>query len=352
LTHTLTELGLRPERTDRLPPLEPGTFLARVVADHGVRVHVLSPRGRELAWLPPTTHLAADGPDRPAIGDWVVAREVPGEPSLSIVGLLPRVTELVRQKSGLATQRQVIAANIDRVLVVVSMNKDLSVNRVERLIAAVSAGGAEPIVVVHKADLDPGGERATRARLGVVGDLVPVLFTSVVLPGGLEPLDPYLGPGVTLALIGSSGVGKSTLVNHLLGEETQVTQSQRLQDDRGRHTTTARSLFVLSGGRGVLIDTPGMRELALWSAAGLGEAFADVQTLLGRCRYRSCAHEGEDGCAVQEALSDGRLDPRRWENHRKLTREAEWLEQRKTGAARARGRAFSKHVRSLKKDAW
>ncbi|MCO4771527.1 MAG: ribosome small subunit-dependent GTPase A [Deltaproteobacteria bacterium] len=350
MTHTLFDLGLRPDVLDPLS-LPEGIVPARVVADHGTRYHVLSQAGRTPAWLPPITRLAPDGPQRPAIGDWVLLN--PAEDPPHITAILPRRTAMSRQGTGLVTHQQVIAANVDRVLVVVSMNKNMNMNRIERLMAAVEAGGAQPVLVIHKADLDPTGQRAALARLGPVADLAPVVFTSVVLDGGLDPLEPFLGRGITLALVGSSGVGKSTLVNHLLGREVQVTQSQRLDDDRGRHTTTTRSLFVLPDHRGVLIDTPGMRELALWSGDGIGAAFADVESLKERCRFRSCTHQGEEGCAVQDALDDGTLETRRWDNHKKLEREAEWMARRqsKTGQ-RQRGRAFSKMVRSLKKDSW
>ncbi len=348
MTHTLNDLGRPPEPPASLPEAH---VLARVVTDHGTRYLVHSESGRTAAWLPPTIRLPDGGPQRPAIGDWVVI-DPRGDAPVVITDILPRATELARQATGLATAKQVIAANVDRVLVVASMNKDLNVSRLERLVAAVEASGAQPVIVVHKSDLDPSGERRVRARLGALCDLVDVVFTSVVLPDGLSPLDPFLGPGVTLALVGSSGVGKSTLVNHLLGRDAQHTQSQRLDDDRGRHTTTTRSLHVLPDGRGVLIDTPGMRELALWSGDGLGAAFADIEALAARCQYRSCNHDGDAGCAIEEALSSGELDPRRWENHLKLEREAAYHARRAAGTERQRGRSFAKYVRSLKKETW
>ena len=327
------------------PPPE-GTPIARVTADHGVRYQLGTPSGFAPGVVLPTAHL----PERPAVGDWVVTS--PHEDGHAILEVLPRRTCLARQGTGLATRKQVIAANVDRVLHVVSMNRDLNVRRIERTLAAIHASGAEAVLVIHKLDLDPTGQRATLARLGAVADGVPVEFTSVALPDGLAPLDRWLEPGHTLALLGSSGVGKSTLVNHLLGEEAQVTQSQRLGDDRGRHTTTTRSLFPLPDGRGVLLDTPGMRELALWSGEGISSTFADVEELMKRCAYRDCRHDGDAGCAVEEALADGTLDVGRWENHNKLLREAAWLERRRTGEDRRQGRAFSKWVRSLKKDSW
>jgi len=338
--------------THSLAPLAPGEFLARVVADHGVACELMSEHGRDRACLLPTTRLDPTGPSRPAAGDWVITARGVGDPPLSIVAILPRRTCMVRQGTGLATREQVIASNIDTVFVVASMNKDLNVNRIERLLAAVQGGGAQAVVVVHKADLDLGAGPAVRHRLAEVEARTPVVFTSVVTEGGLAPLDPFLGPGETVALVGSSGVGKSTLVNHLLGVDAQVTQSQRLDDDRGRHTTVGRALFVMPDGRGVLVDTPGMRELALWSGDGLSEAFADVTDLMTQCRFRSCTHQGEDGCAVAEAITEERLSERRWENHRKLEREAEWMAQRKSRSQRHKGRAFSKHIRSLKKHAW
>lgn len=350
MTYDLNELGFGPDLAPHVPSdLGGDSFIARVTADHGALLTLI---GRsEPIVARPTVH--SDPLDRPSVGDWVIARRTGGEPPALVTALLPRRTVLVRQSTGLAARPQVMAANVDRVLVVTSMNQDFNVNRLERYLAVVAASGAEGVLVVHKADLDPTGERAYRARLGAIPSAFRVVFTSVVIDRGLRPLEPLLEPGGTIALIGSSGVGKSTLTNHLLGGDLQRVQSQRLDDDRGRHTTTGRTLFVLPGDRGLLIDTPGMRELGLWSSAGLAEAFADIERLERSCQYRDCGHGGEPGCAVEEALADGRLEERRWEHHLKLRREADYQERRRSKAeSRASGRAFARHIRSHKKEAW
>ncbi len=350
MSNDLNDLGFGPDLASHVPEhLDGDSFIARVAADHGALLTLIG-RGPPLVARP---GVPTDPLDRPSVGDWVIARYTGGDPPAMVTALLPRRTVLVRQSTGLAARPQILAANVDRVLVVTSMNKDFNVNRLERYLAVVAASGAEGVVVVHKADLEPAGERAWRARLGAIPSAFRVVFTSVVVEGGLRPLEPLLEPGGTIALIGSSGVGKSTLSNHLLGGDLQRVQSQRLDDDRGRHTTTGRRLFVLPGDRGLLIDTPGMRELGLWSGTGLAEAFADIERLERSCRYRDCGHGSEEGCAVQDALSDGRLDERRWEHHLKLQREAEFQERRRSKAeSRASGRAFAKQVRAHKKEAW
>ena len=350
MKHDLSDLGFGPDLATHVPSaLDGDSFLARVVADHGALLTLLG-RAEPIVARPP---VVSDPLTRPSVGDWVIARRTGGEPPSLVTSVLPRRTCLIRQSTGLAARPQVMAANVDRVLVVTSMNQDFNVNRLERYLAVIAASGADGVVVVHKADLDPTGERAYRARLGAIPSAYRVVFTSVVLDGGLQPLEPLLEPGGTIALIGSSGVGKSTLTNHLLGGDAQTVQSQRLDDDRGRHTTTGRTLFVLPGGRGLLIDTPGMRELGLWSATGLADAFADIERLERSCQYRDCQHGGEDGCAVAEALADGRLEERRWTHHLKLRREAAHMERRRNKSdSRAAGRRFTKQIRSRKKEAW
>lgn len=350
LIHDLNDLGFGPDLAEHVPPdLCGDSFVARVVADHGALLTLTGRTARVVA-RPPTV---TDPLDRPSVGDWVIARATGGDPPALVTTLLPRRTVLVRQSTGLAARPQVLAANVDRVLVVTSMNRDFNVNRIERYLAVVAASGAEGVLVVHKSDLDPTGERAYRARLGAIPSAFRVVFTSAVLEGGLQPLEPLLAPGETIALIGSSGVGKSTLTNHLLGGGVQTVQSQRLDDDRGRHTTTGRTLFVLPGDRGLLIDTPGMRELGLWSSTGLADAFADIERLERSCRYRDCSHGNEPGCAVAEALAEGRLEERRWQHHLKLRREAEHMERRRSKSeSRAAGRRWAKRIRSLKKEAW
>jgi ribosome biogenesis GTPase len=237
-----------------------------------------------------------------------------------IDAVLPRRTSLVRQAAGEAVAAQLMAANVDTVLVATSANRDLNERRIERYVAAIWESGALPVVVVTKADLSDDLTRDLRRVAGAAPG-VPALAVSVHRGEGLEALAPYLKPGATLAVVGSSGVGKSTLVNWLLGRAVQVIQSIGDGLDKGRHTTTARSLFVLPGGA-LLIDTPGIREIAPWDAEdGTAATYADVEALVAQCRFADCRHETEPDCAVKAALEQGVLDQGRLDGYAKMRRE-------------------------------
>jgi ribosome biogenesis GTPase len=227
----------------------------------------------------------------------------------------------------------VLAANLDVVFIVSSLNEDLNLRRLERYLTLAWESGATPVILLTKADLHPDPDAAA-AEVGTIAYGVPVHPLSARTGAGVAAVREHLLPGVTAALLGSSGVGKSTLVNTLTGEELLATQAIR-DDGRGRHTTTRRELVVLPGG-GLVIDTPGLRELQLWEAdEGLEEAFEDVAELAAQCRFSDCAHETEPGCAIQAALEDGRLTHERWESYVKLQRELEHLERRLDKRAQA-----------------
>ena len=261
----------------------------------------------------------------PVVGDWVAVDARPDEGAASVHVVLPRRTQLRRRApADYGAPFQVLAANVDVVLVATSLNRDLNVRRVERFLTAAWESGARPVVVLTKVDLarDPVEVAIAEAQLEEVAAGVPVVATSAVSGAGLDAVRAFLAAGRTVVLIGSSGVGKSTLANALLGEERLLVREIREDDARGRHTTVGRQLVALPGGEGLLLDTPGLRELGLWDdGAGLDLAFADVARAAEACRFTDCGHETEPGCAVRAAVADGTLHADRFGGWQKLERE-------------------------------
>jgi ribosome biogenesis GTPase len=272
---------------------------------------------------------AAKGGPYPAVGDWVLLpARLPGLGPAPIERILPRRSAITRKVKGKVTQAQVIAANVDTVFVVAGLDGDFNPRRIERALVAVWDTGAQPVVVLAKADLREDAEGVVR-EVEALAAGAPVHAISAKKGVGLETLAPYRKRGATIALLGSSGVGKSTLVNRLLGWERQSTGEVRADDSRGRHTTTRRELVVLPEG-GVLVDTPGLRELQLWEGdAALDAVFADVTAAAAACRFRDCTHHEEPGCAVREAWKESGVSPERVESYRKLQRELAHLATRK-----------------------
>jgi ribosome biogenesis GTPase len=293
----------------------------------------------------------AQGPaDLPAVGDWVACKPVrPGEAMIHDV--LPRATQFSRRAAGQQEREQVLAANIDLVLIVCGLDRDYSVPRIERYLTLAHESGAQAAIVLNKVDLC--ADVSSRVdEVERIARSVPVIAICARSMGDVQPVLRVIRAGSTIALLGSSGAGKSTLVNRLLGEERQSVQEVRESDGRGRHTTTHRALVPLPGG-GALIDTPGLRELQLWAGRGsLDSAFDDVAELAVGCRYRNCSHTAEDGCAVRAALASGELDTGRWGNYCKLRAEIAWHE-RKTDvvaaqAEKKRWKRIHKAMRSHK----
>lgn len=324
------------------PELRP----ARVsILDRG-RFQLLGLGAPVWAVLPPGRRdLPRDPLESPAVGDWVAVR-VDGQAPV-IEAILPRRSCFTR-RDGHTSRPQVVATNIDRVLIVTAVGKDLNPRRLERYLATVLDGGAEPVIVVNKTDLALDWAEITRT-LRVAAPGVPTAFVSALAQDGIRELAPFITPGKTLALVGSSGVGKSSLTNRLLGAQVQDTGGIREHDERGKHTTTRRELFLTPEGS-ILIDTPGLRTVLLWQAEeGLAQAFADVEALAERCRFRDCTHEAEPGCAVMEAVEDGELDPSRVGGYRKLKRELEWGDKRTDPRAmkevRQRWKVITKEMR-------
>lgn len=263
----------------------------------------------------------------PAVGDWVALSPNPQDGGATIHAILPRHTALVRRGVDSTRKLQILAANIDVVFVVTSMNADINLRRVQRYLAAAWQSGARPVVVLTKSDLSPDPQKQA-AEILASDPGCPVLTVSVRQSLGLDALLDQVSPGETCVLIGSSGVGKSSLVNAFLNEDRMATQSIRESDDQGRHTTSHRQLVLLPGGRMVL-DTPGIREVGLIDAEeGLSAVFDDLEVLVQQCRFNDCGHANEPGCAVNAALEDGTLDPARWAHFQKLTLELAAVEKK------------------------
>ncbi len=276
---------------------------------------------------------AQEGADWPAVGDWVVAELHGSDAAAVIQEVLPRRSKFVRKSPGKKMQEQVIAANVDTALLVSALGGDFNPRRVERYLVQCWESGARPVMVLNKADAcEDAREKAAEMERVALGASVCVV--SAKTGDGFGELEKFLRPGHTLVLLGSSGVGKSTIANRLMGHTVQEVQPVRESDSKGRHTTTARELFVLSGGA-LLMDTPGLREMQLWDAdQGVAQTFADIDLVAGRCRFGDCGHGEEPGCAVKAALDAGTLDVARLENWRKLLREQEFLRRKVDPEAR------------------
>jgi len=323
---------------------EPRLEAARVIAEHRGAYQLLTEGGACTAELTgKLRHDALDRRDLPAVGDWVALG-----PDGRVEALLPRKSVFVRKQAGQRPEPQVVAANIDYAFVVTSANADFNPRRIERYLSAIAESGARAVIVINKSDLCDDVQ-ALVSTLGPSALGVPVACVSALEGRGLDQLDPYLQGQPTVALVGSSGVGKSTIVNWLIAQQKQPTAPIRDHDARGRHTTTHRELHPLPAG-GALIDTPGMRELSVWADEDpqVG-SFEDIEALGQSCRFVDCQHRGQPGCAIERAISDGTLDPARLAHYGKLQRELSHAVQRGSHAerekARSTGRTRTKALR-------
>jgi ribosome biogenesis GTPase len=319
---TLDALGWRARFAEAFEAFRgEGVEPARVSLEHTHIYRVMAASGEHLARVAGRLRHAAEGrADFPAVGDWVVLERPPAGGDARIRAILPRFSQFARRAAGNPTEKQVVAANIDVVFLVSGLDRDFNPRRIERYLVTAWDSGASPVIVLNKTDLVDDPDTFIRDVEALAAG-VPVVAVSAKRPESLAALRDYVGEGRTAALLGMSGVGKSSIANGLIGEEVLRTREVREHDSRGRHTTTGRQLVPLPGG-GILIDTPGMRELQLWDTGeSVAGAFADIDALADGCRFRDCRHASEPGCAVIAAVADGTLAEGRLESFRKLQAE-------------------------------
>jgi ribosome biogenesis GTPase len=325
----LRPLGWSDARRDEFAPMAAaGLVPGRLSLEHNHVYRVLTAEGECLAEAAGRMkHRAAGRDELPVVGDWVGLRIEESSDRAQIREILSRRTKFSRKVAGRVTVEQVLASNIDTVFVVFAIAPTLKARGIERYLAASRQSGATPVVVLNKSDLAEDAEASLARARAVAGD-ARVLAVSAHAGDGLSEMTEYLSEGQTVALLGPSGVGKSTIVNRLVGNERLPTGEVRPWDSRGRHTSVHRQLVVRAAG-GVIIDTPGIRELQLWDSDALDDAFTDIAELGGTCRFRDCRHDKEPGCAVKAAVDGGVLDDARYQNFLKLQQEEEEMNRKK-----------------------
>ncbi len=348
----LAALGWDAARATEATTVDSTARPGRVAVRHARFCDLYTAEGWRRVRLPARLLTAAPDGGGPVVGDWLLWRPQGDDGAAEV--LLPRRSVILRQEAGRGSRAQAVAANLDLLFIVTALDRDFSLRRLERWLALVWDSGALPILILGKADLaDDDAIAAVRREIATIAPRVPVLAISTIDGRGIDDLRARAS-GRTVAFVGSSGVGKSSIVNALIGEERLRVGAVRTHDGRGQHTTTVRELVPLAGG-GALIDTPGVRELQLWADdEALDSTFADVAALAGECRFADCRHEGEPDCAVGGALAAGTLDADRLEGYRKLQAELAALDSRIDPAARRVSRAgerrISKAIKQVYKD--
>lgn len=322
----LTQYGWSPELQDQFQShAAEGLTPGRIIVQQRGGYRLITELGEIDARATGTLLKQASDEERPTAGDWVAIEARPGETTALVRHVLPRKTAFIRRS--VRGGAQVVAANVDTAFLVASMNADLNLRRLERYLATAYESGADPVVVLTKADLTEDPD-ALVAEVKTIAVDAPVLAVSSKTGAGLDGVAAHLPPGRTAVLLGSSGAGKSTLLNALAGQEKMATREIREDDARGRHTTTHRELVLLPSG-GLILDTPGMRELGLWDAeAGVATVFEDVEALAGQCRFSDCTHTKEPGCAIRAAIAAGDLPEERLRAYEKLQAEAAYEHRR------------------------
>lgn len=340
----LNRLGWHASFADAFLPYRAAGFIpARVAEEHRERYLVYCAEGELGAEvIGRLRYTASSRLDFPAVGDWVALQSNGG--ALAVIhAVVPRRSLFLRKAAGDLTKAQIVAANVDTLFVVTDAGRDFNPRRLERYLTLARESGVRPVILLNKADLNSNVADLVH-EAGTVAGGVPVLPVSAIEGCGIDPLHAHIGDGATAAFIGSSGVGKSTIINRLLGEERLKTSHIREDDGRGRHTTTSRQLLLLPRG-GIVIDTPGMREVQLWAdEESLGSVFPDIEETAAGCRFADCRHEGEPGCAVRSALDDGLIPPDRFESYLKLRREVRFLERKQSVRARLEEQARWKRL--------